>query len=139
MTIQDHLEDKGTSLSILDAKENVYQVEAARATGLSAEDDEFLRNFSDEKKAKVLRKIDFRLVPLLTLFYMVSYVCISSPYSRHQSLGALAFRERQSHTLLAPLSNSESMTLTLLFLQIDRANIGLLSSRHCSSDMVDTS
>ncbi|KAM0310842.1 hypothetical protein ACHAPQ_012453, partial [Fusarium lateritium] len=42
--------------------------------GLSAEDMEFVANFSEEKKKKVLAKIDWRLMPMLAVLYLVTYI-----------------------------------------------------------------
>ncbi|KAJ5952745.1 uncharacterized protein N7479_011158 [Penicillium vulpinum] len=50
----------------------VVHLEHQAGRGLSAEDAEFLSNFSDEAKKTVLRKI--RLVPMLALLYLVAYI-----------------------------------------------------------------
>ncbi|WXC42306.1 hypothetical protein QX201_002085 [Fusarium graminearum] len=42
--------------------------------GLSAEDLEFVANFPEEKKKKVLAKIDWRLMPMLAILYLVTYI-----------------------------------------------------------------
>ncbi|KAF4958769.1 hypothetical protein FGADI_2113 [Fusarium gaditjirri] len=42
--------------------------------GLSAEDMDFVANFPDEKKKKVLAKIDWRLMPMLAILYLVTYI-----------------------------------------------------------------
>lgn len=38
----------------------------------TADEQEFLDNFTDERKAKLYRKIDWRLVPMLALLYLFS-------------------------------------------------------------------
>ncbi|KAF5534159.1 tartrate transporter [Fusarium phyllophilum] len=47
---------------------------AATNGGLSAEDMEFVANVSEEKKKKVLAKIDWRLMPMLAILYLVTYI-----------------------------------------------------------------
>ncbi|KAF5245974.1 hypothetical protein FANTH_7064 [Fusarium anthophilum] len=47
---------------------------AATNGGLSAEDMEFVANFPEEKKKKVLAKIDWRLMPMLAILYLVTYI-----------------------------------------------------------------
>ncbi|KAK4235575.1 major facilitator superfamily domain-containing protein [Achaetomium macrosporum] len=48
--------------------------ELPRRGGLSPEDAEFLANFSDEKKKKVMWKIDLRLIPMLLSLYLIAYL-----------------------------------------------------------------
>ncbi|KAL3457531.1 major facilitator superfamily domain-containing protein [Aspergillus heterothallicus] len=43
-------------------------------SGLSADDAYFLANFSEERRRKCVRKIDWRLCPLLAFLYLVSYI-----------------------------------------------------------------
>ncbi|KAL4870279.1 hypothetical protein BDV12DRAFT_207940 [Aspergillus spectabilis] len=43
-------------------------------SGLSQEELALVRNFPEDKKRKVLWKVDIRLVPLLTLLYLLSYI-----------------------------------------------------------------
>lgn len=66
-------------MHVRDALEKVaaIEVETARSfdnSGLTAEENEFLVNFPEEKKKKAIWKVDIRLIPLLTLFYMVAYI-----------------------------------------------------------------
>lgn len=42
--------------------------------GLTREERSFLANFPEDKKKKVIRKVDWRLVPFLTLLYLFSYI-----------------------------------------------------------------
>lgn len=41
---------------------------------LGAEDVAFLAGFTDEQRKKVLRKVDWRLVPMLLLLYLLSFI-----------------------------------------------------------------
>ncbi|RVD88953.1 uncharacterized protein DFL_003117 [Arthrobotrys flagrans] len=42
--------------------------------GLSAEDAEFLSSFSAERHAKLIRKVDWRMIPFLTILYLITYI-----------------------------------------------------------------
>ncbi|KAL4932425.1 putative MFS transporter [Aspergillus undulatus] len=53
-------------------KEAAMHLERAPANGLSLEDEEFLANFSNDEKKKVLQK--WRLMPMLVLLYLVAYI-----------------------------------------------------------------
>ena len=44
------------------------------ATSLSQEDADFLANFSEDRKRKVLKKVDWRLVPMLLFLYLITYI-----------------------------------------------------------------
>lgn len=48
----------------------VYQPNQYANIGLSTEDASFYDNFPDDKRKKMIRKIDFRLVPVLALLYL---------------------------------------------------------------------
>ncbi|KAF7594757.1 hypothetical protein BBP40_008464 [Aspergillus hancockii] len=55
-------------------KEGVMHLEHQPDHGLSPDEEAFLANFSEEAKAKVLRKVDWRLIPMLLLLYLVAYI-----------------------------------------------------------------
>ncbi|KAH7313920.1 major facilitator superfamily domain-containing protein [Stachybotrys elegans] len=44
------------------------------AGGLTQEELEFVENFPEEKRKKVLSKIDWRLMPMLVILYLVAYI-----------------------------------------------------------------
>ncbi|KAL0257655.1 hypothetical protein SLS55_006818 [Diplodia seriata] len=46
----------------------------AHATGMSPEDEEFLASFPEEKKKRAVRKVDWRLVPMLLMLYLITYI-----------------------------------------------------------------
>ncbi|CAG8108327.1 unnamed protein product [Penicillium olsonii] len=52
----------------------VMHLENQPGNGISVEDAEFLANFSDEAKKKVIKKVDMRLVPMFVLLYLVAYI-----------------------------------------------------------------
>lgn len=41
---------------------------------LAADDAQFLANFTDAQRKKVLRKVDWRLVPMLLILYLISFI-----------------------------------------------------------------
>jgi hypothetical protein len=41
---------------------------------ISATDAEFLAGFTDEQRRQVLRKVDWRLVPMLLILYLISFI-----------------------------------------------------------------
>jgi len=45
-----------------------------RAAGLSEDDAAFLAGFSPAQERAIYRKIDFRVVPLLSLLYLISHL-----------------------------------------------------------------
>jgi hypothetical protein len=70
--LETSLERAASLSSKLEGKnvENVIELN----NGLSAEDNQFLQDFPPERRRKILRKVDLRLLPLLTLFYIWSYL-----------------------------------------------------------------
>ena len=52
----------------------VAEKQPTAVTGLSSEDDVFLRDFPAEKKKRLLWKIDIRLVPMLLWLYLITYI-----------------------------------------------------------------
>jgi hypothetical protein len=41
---------------------------------ISATDAEFLAGFTDDQRRQVLRKVDWRLVPMLLILYLISFI-----------------------------------------------------------------
>ncbi|KAL2827582.1 major facilitator superfamily domain-containing protein [Aspergillus cavernicola] len=52
----------------------ITEIDAFRVVGLSAEDADFYTNYPEEKRKKVFRKVDIRLVPMLALLYLCSHI-----------------------------------------------------------------
>ncbi|KAL2834742.1 major facilitator superfamily domain-containing protein [Aspergillus pseudoustus] len=52
----------------------VTEIGTFRVIGLSAEDADFYINYPEEKRKKVFRKVDIRLVPMLALLYLCSHI-----------------------------------------------------------------
>jgi hypothetical protein len=55
-------------------KSSVLQVEQMHSGSLTPEEALFLASFSDEQKKTVLRKVDWRLVPMLLVLYLISFI-----------------------------------------------------------------
>jgi len=69
--------------------EDVVEKQPVAPNGLSLEDDAFLQSFPEDKKKKLLWKIDIRLVPMLLWLYLITYIDkVDRPSIRlaHQSL-----------------------------------------------------
>ncbi|KAL4934072.1 major facilitator superfamily domain-containing protein [Aspergillus undulatus] len=52
----------------------VTEIGTFRVVGLSPEDADFYTNYPEEKRMKVFRKVDVRLVPMLALLYLCSHI-----------------------------------------------------------------
>ncbi|GKT85961.1 major facilitator superfamily transporter [Colletotrichum tofieldiae] len=55
-------------------KESIAHDEFQRDGGMRPEDVEFLANFPEERKKKAVRKVDYRLIPMLVLLYLMAYL-----------------------------------------------------------------
>ncbi|KAH8892102.1 hypothetical protein GQ53DRAFT_822911 [Thozetella sp. PMI_491] len=62
--------------SIKKPRESTLHVERALAAsiGLSQEDVESIESFPDDRRKKMVRKLDIRLVPFLALLYPLAYI-----------------------------------------------------------------
>lgn len=60
----DHVEDDGQSA----------RYEAYREVGLLEDDARFLASFTSAQESAIYRKIDLRVVPLLSLLYLISHL-----------------------------------------------------------------
>ncbi|KAL4943532.1 hypothetical protein BDV06DRAFT_210938 [Aspergillus oleicola] len=52
----------------------ITEIGTFRVVGLSPEDADFYTNYPEEKRKKVFRKVDIRLVPMLALLYLCSHI-----------------------------------------------------------------
>ncbi|KZL74853.1 major facilitator superfamily transporter [Colletotrichum incanum] len=55
-------------------KESIAHDEFQRNGGMRPEDVEFLANFPEESKKKAVRKVDYRLIPMLVVLYLMAYL-----------------------------------------------------------------
>lgn len=49
-------------------------VEASDPDGISEEDATFLESYPEKSRRRAVRKVDIRLIPLLTILYLISYI-----------------------------------------------------------------
>ncbi|EMC93252.1 hypothetical protein BAUCODRAFT_76543 [Baudoinia panamericana UAMH 10762] len=61
-------------MSTVEEKGAVMHTEMLSLPGLSRDDALFLASFPEDKKKKMLRKIDWRLLPVLLLLYLITYI-----------------------------------------------------------------
>ncbi|POS68989.1 hypothetical protein DHEL01_v212617 [Diaporthe helianthi] len=50
------------------------EIEGFRVLGLSSDDIEFYNGFDAEKRKRLVRKIDVRLIPVLTILYLIAHI-----------------------------------------------------------------
>lgn len=55
-------------------KDMVVYHEMVAANSMTDSDARFLADFTDEQKKTVLRKVDYRLVPMLLVLYLISFI-----------------------------------------------------------------
>ncbi|KAK6538388.1 hypothetical protein TWF694_011267 [Orbilia ellipsospora] len=61
--------------SLPEKEEVIYEEHASgMMRGLSVEDAEFLANFPLEKHKKLIHKVDWRMIPFLTILYLITYI-----------------------------------------------------------------
>ena len=56
------------------AKNDAVRIEQAYCGDLGPEDAAFLASFTDQQRKAVLRKVDWRLVPMLLVLYLISFI-----------------------------------------------------------------
>ncbi|KAJ0383982.1 hypothetical protein COL922a_009320 [Colletotrichum nupharicola] len=66
--------DRSDIEHVAQEKDYVAHDEFQQNSGMSPEDADFLANFPEERKKKAVRKVDFRLVPMLVLLYLMAYL-----------------------------------------------------------------
>ncbi|KAF3914616.1 hypothetical protein AA313_de0201256 [Arthrobotrys entomopaga] len=61
--------------SLPEKEEVIYDEHTSgMARGLSVEDAEFLANFPPEKHKRLIHKVDWRMIPFLTILYLITYI-----------------------------------------------------------------
>lgn len=55
-------------------KDTVVYQEMVAASVVSDNDAQFLVNFTEEQHKRVIRKVDYRLVPVLLVLYLISFI-----------------------------------------------------------------
>ncbi|KAB8072469.1 putative MFS transporter [Aspergillus leporis] len=74
MSVSDIADEKKHDSHHVESVTNIATVENIQVLGLSAEDVEFYTNFSTKQRTALLRKVDFRLVPMLAILYLISHL-----------------------------------------------------------------
>lgn len=63
------------SESVHDTKPHqIVQIDNFQVLGLHPDDAEFYINYPEEKRKRVIRKVDVRLVPMLAVLYLISHI-----------------------------------------------------------------
>ncbi|KAJ5259623.1 hypothetical protein N7478_012604 [Penicillium angulare] len=52
----------------------ITTIDDIHVLGLSSEDADFYRNYTPQKRKQIIRKIDMRLIPMLAILYLISYL-----------------------------------------------------------------
>lgn len=52
----------------------VHVIDSFRVLGLSDDDANFYNGFSQERRKRIIRKVDMRLVPMLAVLYLISHL-----------------------------------------------------------------
>lgn len=55
-------------------KAQVVYTESIRNGDMSEEEAAFLSSFTDERRREIVRKVDWRLVPMLLILYLISFI-----------------------------------------------------------------
>jgi uncharacterized protein YcbK (DUF882 family) len=55
-------------------KEKVIHTEQVHNGNMTAEEAAFLANFTEDQRKAVVRKVDWRLVPMLLILYLISFI-----------------------------------------------------------------
>lgn len=55
-------------------KATVVETERMQNGNITAEESAFLASFTDEQRKTALRKVDWRLVPVLLVLYLISFI-----------------------------------------------------------------
>ncbi|RMJ09709.1 hypothetical protein CDV36_010657 [Fusarium kuroshium] len=64
----------GGEQASLDEKIEKAAIHSEMITGMSQEDLDFVNNFPEEKKKKVMWKLDIRLIPMLAFLYLIAFL-----------------------------------------------------------------
>jgi MFS family permease len=68
------IEIVGDRPSHVEKPSQVVEIGTFRVVGISPEDVDFFTNFPEERRKKIFRKVDIRLVPMLALLYLMAHI-----------------------------------------------------------------
>jgi hypothetical protein len=77
MTVTDEKLDVVMAESTQDDTEKataVHVIDNFRVLGLTNDDADFYNAFSEERRRRIVRKVDMRLVPMLAILYLISHL-----------------------------------------------------------------
>ena len=61
--------------SVQDTKPHqIVQIDNFQVLGLHPDDAEFYTNYPEDKRKKIIHKVDARLVPMLAILYLISHI-----------------------------------------------------------------
>jgi hypothetical protein len=66
--------DQPSHVETLPKPSHITEIDTFRVVGLTPDDEQFYINFSQERRKKVFRKVDVRLVPMLALLYLMCHI-----------------------------------------------------------------
>ncbi|OOQ81870.1 MFS transporter [Penicillium brasilianum] len=66
--------DQPAHVENLPKPSHVTEIDTFRVVGLTVDDEQFYNSFSEERRKKVFRKVDVRLVPMLALLYLICHI-----------------------------------------------------------------
>ncbi|CAI7602670.1 unnamed protein product [Penicillium pancosmium] len=66
--------DRPSHIEALPKAAHVTEIGNFRVVGLTPGDADFFSSYSEEKRKKVFRKVDMRLVPMLAVLYLISHI-----------------------------------------------------------------
>ncbi|KAJ5150085.1 hypothetical protein N7448_001663 [Penicillium atrosanguineum] len=66
--------DQSSHIESLPKPSHVTEIGTFRVVGLTPDDADFYTNFPKEKRKRVFRKVDVRLVPMLAVLYLISHI-----------------------------------------------------------------
>lgn len=70
----DILDEKTRQGDHVEEHTNMTVIDNIQVLGLTPEDASFYQSFTPEQRKTVLRKVDYRLVPMLSVLYLVSHL-----------------------------------------------------------------
>lgn len=68
------LKETGSDLKHIEDAEEGSKFQCYREAGLAEDDARFMSTFTDAEETAIYRKVDFRVVPLLSLLYLISHL-----------------------------------------------------------------
>ncbi|KAI1500053.1 putative MFS transporter [Biscogniauxia marginata] len=58
----------------VESTQQIVLIDNIRVLGLTLEDADFYNGFSEERRKKIIRKVDIRLVPMLAILYLIAHI-----------------------------------------------------------------